>query len=186
MKDKKEIKMEIVNWLCGDDELSEKFITLLEAGGLTEEEGKIIRNKLVDRLDSNYNFDLLFEEYYIEQLKDREDYPFEAMRAYTSDDEYLQLLDKHFPQTVSEAVDIVIGMLDDKTIEKIRNIDRHTFRVYQHFGLGLFMRNHFGINLRQSRALYSDILEKSGRRFLMSDDISGYLLEEVWDEIQRR
>lgn len=186
MQDKKEIKMEIITWLCGDDELSEKFIRLLEAGGLTEKDGKIIRQELIDQLDSNYNFHLLFDEYYIEQLNDRKDYPFEAMRVYTSDEEYLELLDKHFPQTVSEAVDIVIGMLDDETIEKVKKLDRHMFRVYQHFGLGLFMRNHFGINLQQSESLYSDILQRSGKTFYMSDDISGYLLEEVWDEIQRR
>ena len=185
MQDKKEIKMEIVNWLCGDDELSEKFIRLLEAGGLSEEDGRIIRQKLIDQLDSNYNFHLLFEEYYIEQLKDREDYPVEAMRVYTSDEVYLQLLDRHFPQTVSEAVDVIIAMMDDEMIENIKTQDKHMFCVYQHFGIGLFMRNQFGINLHQSMTLRSDIREKSGRRLLMSDDVSGYLLEEVWDEIQR-
>lgn len=186
MEDKRQIRMVIVNWLCGDEVLSDKFITLLEAGGLTEDDGKIIRQKLIDDLESNYNFHLLFEEYYIEQLKDRKDYPVEAMREYTSDEEYLQLLDRHFPQSVSEAVDIIIGMLDDEAIEKIKKQDKFDFGVRQHFGIGLFMRNQFGINLHQSMTLYCDILEKSGRRFLMSDDISGYLVDEVWEEIQRR
>ena len=186
MQDKRETRMEIVNWLCGDDELSDRFITLLEAGGLTENDGRIIREKLIDQLDSNYNFDFLFEMYYIEQLNEGDRYPVEAMRTYRSDKEYLQLLDRHFPQTVSEAVDIVIGMLDDEAIEKIKKQDKFDFGVRQHFGIGLFMRNQFGINLHKSGALYSDILEKSSWRFLMSDDVSGYLLEEVWEEIQKR
>ena len=186
MQDKKEIKMQIITWLCGDEELSPKFIKLLEAGGLTKNDGKIIRKKLIDQIDSNYNFDLLFQEYYIDQLKDRDNYPAEEMRAYTSDEEYLHLLNMHFPQTVSEAVDVIIGMLDDEMIEKIRKLDKFTFGVRQHFGIGLFIRNHFGINLHQSMTLYCDILDKSGRRFFMSDDVSRYLLEELWDEIQRR
>ncbi len=185
MQDKKQIKMEIITYLCGGPDLSPEFIGLLEAGGLTEKDGKIIRNKLIDQLDSNYNFDLLFNEYYIEQLKDRDDYPVKAMRAYTSDEEYLELLDKHFPQTVSEAVDVVIGMLVDDAIEKIKKQDKFTFGVRQHFGLGLYMRNHFGINQGQSKALKLDILQRSGERFLMADDVSGYLLDEVWEEIQR-
>ncbi|WP_406533852.1 DUF6794 domain-containing protein [Methanobrevibacter sp.] len=186
MQDKKQIKMEIITYLCGCPELSPEFIGLLEAGGLTEKDGKTIRQNLINNLDSNYNFDLLFEEYYMERLKDRDDYPAEAMRAYTSDEEYLQLLDKHFPQTVSEAVDVVIGMLDDDVIEKIKKQDKFDFGVRQHFGLGLYMRNHFGINLEQSKALKLDILQRSGESFLMADDVSDYLLGEVWQEIQRR
>ena len=178
--------MEIISYLCGGPELSPEFIGLLEAGGLTEKDGKTIRQKMIDDLDSNYNFDLLFNEYYIEQLEDRDDYPADEMRQYTSDSQYLQLLDKHFPQTVSEAVDVVIGMLDDDAIEKIKKQDKRTFSALQHFGLGLYMRNHFGINQGQSKALKLDILQRSGERFLMADDVSGYLLEEVWEEIQKR
>ena len=186
MNDKKEIKRQIITYLCGDSDLSPKFIRLLEAGGLSEKDGKIIRSKLIEDIDSNYNFHLLFEEYYLDQLTDKNNYPADEMKKYTSDEEYLQLLDKHFPQSVSEAVDVVIGMLDSDEIKKIKKQDKSQFSINQHFGLGLFIRNHFGINLRQSMTLYMDICEKSGERFLMSDDVSGWLLGEIWEEIQKR
>ena len=92
MQDKRKIRQEIITYLCGGSELSPKFIRLLEEGGLTENDGKTIQGKMTEELDSNYNLDLLFEEYYIEQLKDRDDYPAEEMRRYLSDEEYLQLL----------------------------------------------------------------------------------------------
>ena len=186
MCDNKQIRQEIVTYLCGDDDLSEDFIELLKAGNLAEEDGKIIRDKLVSQIDSHYNFDLLFEDFYRKQLKCGDDYPAEEMRKYRSDDEYLEMLDKHFPQTVSEAIDIIIGMLDIEDIAKIKKMDKFDFELSQHFGLGLFMRNNFGINQGLSKTLYADILERSQRAFFMSDDISGYLLEEIWEEIQAR
>lgn len=186
MQDKKLIKLEIITYLCGDNDLSPKFIKLLKAGDLTEEDGKIIQDRLIYNIYSDYNIDLLFEEFYRDQLKSRDDYPVDEIKEYTGDNEYLELLDKHFPQTVSEAIDIIIGRLDIEDIRKIKKQDKSEFTSYQHFGLGLFMRNHFGINLQQSKTLYSDILERSGKTFYMSDDISGYLLEEIWDEIQKR
>ena len=186
MQDKRKIRQEIITYLCGGSELSPKFIRLLEKGGLTENDGRTIQDKMAEELDSNCNLDLLFEEGYIGQLKDRDDYPAEEMRRYLSDEEYLQLLKKHFPQTVSEAVDSVIGMLDEEEIKRIGKQDKSAFTWYHHFGLGLFMRNNFGINQGHAGSLLADISEKSGDSFLFNDDISGYLLEEVWDEIQRR
>ena len=186
MQDKKQIRCEIITYLCGDNELSPKFIMLLKEGGLTEKDGKIIWKKLMDQLDSNYNLDLLFEEYYVEQLKNKDDYPAEEMRKYRRDKEYLQLLDKHFPQSVSEAVNIVIGMLEEDEIEEIKNQDKDTFCINQHFGWGLFMRNHFGINKGLAKSMLSEFSERPGCDFLLSDDISGYILEEVWDEVHKR
>ena len=186
MQDKRKIRQEIITYLCGGSELSPKFIRLLEKGGLTENDGRTIQGKMAEELDSNCNLDLLFEECYIGQLKDMDDYPAEEMRRYLSDEEYLKLLKKHFPQTVSEAVDSVIGMLDGEEIKEIGKQDKFTFTMDQHFGLGLFMRNHFGINQGYAGSLLAYISEKSGESFLFNDDISGYLLEEVWDEIQRR
>ena len=60
MKDKTEIRRQIITYLCGEDELSPKFINLLKAGGLTKNEGEIIKSKLNDKLDTNLNIDLLF------------------------------------------------------------------------------------------------------------------------------
>ena len=72
----------------------------------------------------------------------------------------------HFPQNVKEAVDIVIGMMDN-------------------FGYGLFIRNNFGINQNLAGSLLADIERKSDRFLFMADAMSGYILDEVWEEIQK-
>ena len=186
MNDKRKTRLEIVTWLCGDENLSEKFIRLLEAGGLSEDDGKAIREEMIGEIDSNYNMDLIFDDSYRKRLQNPADYPSDEMNEYKSDEEYRTLLNRHFPQSVEEACDVIIGMLDEDEIMKIKESDKSMFGVFQHFGLGLFVRNHFGINQRLSPSLRHDICEKSGRMMFMSDDISGYILDEVWEEIQRR
>ena len=65
MSDKKEIRQEIVNYLCGEEGLKEEFIDLLKSGGLSEEDGhelkeKLLafRKKLADDAQSNKDIEL--------------------------------------------------------------------------------------------------------------------------------
>jgi hypothetical protein len=51
MSDRKEIRKEIVNYLCGEEGLKNEFIDLLELGGLSEYEGNIIKTKLLKDID---------------------------------------------------------------------------------------------------------------------------------------
>lgn len=186
MRDKRQVKREIITCLCGGEGLSPEFITLLEAGGLSEKDGEIIKRKLEDQIDSNYNLDLLFSEYYRKQLEDADYYPIEEMNEYTSDSQYLKLVKAQFPQSVDEACDILIGMLDEDDIQNVLKSDKFRFRLSQHFRLRMFIRNHFGINQNQSGALMGDISEKTGKLLFLKDDMSSYLLEELWEEVQRR
>ena len=48
MLDKKEIRQEMVNYLCGKDGLKDKFIDLLKLGGLSESDGYEIKEKLLN------------------------------------------------------------------------------------------------------------------------------------------
>ena len=184
MKDKTEIRRQIITYLCGEDELSPKFINLLKAGGLTKKDGEIIKNKLNDKLDTNLNIDLLFYDYFLEQCGE-DSFPADEMSAYRSDEQYLQLLKMHFPQNVKEGVDIVISMMDDDEIEFARQSEKLRFTASQHFGYGLFIRNNFGINQNLAGSLLADIERKSDRFLFMADDMSGYILDEVWEEIQK-
>jgi hypothetical protein len=81
---------------------------------------------------------------------------------------------------------IYCNLLGEEEIGEIKKQDKSVFSRREHFGLGLFIRNHFGINSNKSKISYSDFLEKSNKPFFRSDDVSGYLLGEVWEEIQRR
>ena len=60
MLDKKEIRQEIVNYLCGKEGLKDEFIDLLKAGGLSESDGYAIKEKLLNEIDSSKDLNLVF------------------------------------------------------------------------------------------------------------------------------
>ncbi len=215
MNDKKEVKQEIVDYLCGSgDELSEKFLNLLQSFGMGEVEGLLIKNELLSHIDSVSDMDLIFDvefrDYYnitlgleddldIELIKDYKSddfkdhlsnkyvdniFPYSEFQKYTEDEEYWSIVKKQYPKSVKEAVSTVIDMLDIEDINSIRDDEKYTFRTHAHFGLGLFMRNNFGINNNRASELLTDFNNKSEMRFYQSDDISGSLCDKIWEEIQ--
>ena len=63
---KKQDRQEIVNNLCGEKGLKEDFIYLLKMGGLSEYEGKILKDKLSREIDSDYDLnDMFYVQYWI-------------------------------------------------------------------------------------------------------------------------
>ena len=62
----KQDRQEIVNNLCGEEGLKEDFIYLLKMGGLSEYEGKILKDKLSREIDSDYDLnDMFYAQYWI-------------------------------------------------------------------------------------------------------------------------
>ena len=47
-----------------------------------------------------------------------DDYPREELNEYRNSDEYLELISKQFPQTVEEAVEEIVSIMDEKQIKK--------------------------------------------------------------------
>ena len=215
MFDKKEVKQEIVDYLCGSgDGLSEKFLNLLHSFGMGEVEGLLIKNELLSRIDSasdmNLIFNVEFRDYYnislglendldIGLIKDYKSddfkdhlsnryvdniFPYSEFRKYSDDEKYWSMVEKQYPKSVKEAVSTVIDMLDIEEITSIRDDEKSTFTNRAHFGLGLFMRNNFGINNNRASQLLADFDNNSEMRFYLSDDISGSLCDRIWEEIQ--
>ena len=194
--------------------LSEKFLNLLCSYGMGEAEGSLIKSELLSRIDSasdiNLIFDIEFRDYCnialgleddldIKLIKDyggadfkdnlsnqyvEDKFSYSELESYTEDDEYCRLAKKQYPESIEEAVDRVIDMLDMDDINSIRDYDKSAFAIHEHFGLGLFMRNNFGINNGRATGLLADIRRNSKRRFYQNDDISGFLSDRIWDEIQ--
>lgn len=88
------------------------------------------------------------------------------------------------PQSVDEAVNRLIGVMDVKEIDDAYLSDKSSFTIRQHFSLGLYVRNNFGINDGKASKLISDIIKIHGMP-LLADDVSGVILDELWEEIQR-
>ena len=180
MSDKKEIRQEIVNYLCGEEGLKEEFIDLLKSGGLSEDDGYEIKEKLLNEIDSSKDLNLVFKTSF-----DR-DFPSKELDKYTNNEEYLDLVEAQYPQSVEEALDILIEGLDKKDINIIKESTKDNFSAIAHFGLALYVRNHFGLNNSKASNLISDICKKEGfERMLFADSLSGFLMDELWERIQR-
>ena len=180
MLDKKEIRQEIVNYLCGEEGLKEEFIDLLKSGGLSEDDGYEIKEKLLNEIDSSKDLNLLFTTSF-----DR-DFPMKELDKYTNNEEYLELVEAQYPQSVEEAVDILIEGLDKKNINIVKKYGKEEFGILAHFGLALYVRNHFGLFTHKARNLISDISEKGGfEHTIFADSLSGFLMDELWERIQK-
>ena len=46
MSNKIELRKQIIDYLCGEDNISPKFLKLLEAGGMTEKDWLAIKDRL--------------------------------------------------------------------------------------------------------------------------------------------
>ena len=180
MLDKKEIRQEIVNHLCGEEGLKDEFIDLLKSGGLSESDGYAIKEKLLNEIDSSKDLNLVFKTSF-----DR-DFPSKELDKYTNNEEYLDLVEAQYPQSVEEALDILIEGLDKKDINIIKESVKDEFGPLAHFGLALYVRNHFGLNNNKARNLISDISEKEGLEYILfADSLSGFLMDELWERVQR-
>lgn len=209
MNDKKKIRREIVDYLCGSgDGLSDEFLKLFEDGGMGEPEGLLIKNDMLELTDRCCNLDNKFYYKYLHQFEIshglKEDDVIKLLKeddfkdtigryyvaenrpiiGYDGDEYYLNLLSKQYPQSIQEAVYEAIKLMDKEEIDFAKECEKSTFRVMHHFGLGLYMRNNFGINNNKAKNLISELYGKSERFIFMHDDMSGVLLEEIWKEIQ--
>jgi hypothetical protein len=180
MLDKKEIRQEIVNYLCGKEGLKDEFIDLLKSGGLSESDGYAIKEKLLNEIDSSKDLNLVFKTSF-----DR-DFPSNELKEYTNNPSYLELVEAQYPQSVEEAVDILIEGLDKEDIKIVKESGKEEFGGLAHFGLALYVRNHFGLNNSKANDLISDICKKEGfESMLFTDSLSGFLMDELWERVQR-
>ena len=180
MLDKKEIRQEMVNYLCGKDGLKDKFIDLLKLGGLSESDGYEIKEKLLNEIDSSKDLNLVFVTSF-----DR-DFPSNELKEYTNNPSYLELVEAQYPQSVEEAVDILIEGLDKEDIKIVKESGKEEFGGLAHFGLALYVRNHFGLNNSKASNLISDICKKEGfESMLFTDSLSGFLMDELWERVQK-
>ena len=63
MPNKKELRKQIIDYLCGEEDISPRFLKLLEAGGMSKEDGLIIKDRLMEHLNGISDLDLWFSEY---------------------------------------------------------------------------------------------------------------------------
>lgn len=264
---------EIIYNLCGEDELSPKFIDLLKSYDLTENDGLEIKETLIEEskyiegkddimrsfvgeivilyrknhketfnpdklasyvtdddmwnqaIDRIKTINILEENYigiwpelsdiYLKDLvkfnllgkyasihfslfnfpsKDLEgknvrEYCIEHFKKYDLRDE----IDEKHPKSIKEAVYCLIKNLDIEYLDRIKEMEKDGYSLYEHFSLGMWIRNEFGINKGVNSQLLYDCYcsEYNDRRYLKAavlftpDSVSDIILKALWDEVDK-
>lgn len=82
------------------------------------------------------------------------------------------------PTTVGEAADQVISRLDEESLSRLRGMDEAEL-VALHFGLGMWIRNTFGL-WSGNKALLEDCASDGEPGCFDPDEASMVILREVW------
>ena len=82
-----------------------------------------------------------------------------------------------FPETVEEAVERLIMVLETHTKEEIKSMTEDDL-VNLHFSLGMAIRNAFGLHEPGSKLMVSCGVEEP-------DEASGFIILELWKRLNR-
>ena len=213
MSNEKETREKTVNYLCGEEGLKDEFLDLLKLGGLGEYEGHIIKDALLEKIDSDEDLESVFyfkylrlygichklwgdesssdceESHKYRICDDENDYfgpiqfPEGHIFDYIKNKGHLSFDLNQYPKTVDEAVDILIEVLDKDSIVFAKESSKMKFGCYAHFSLGLYARNNLGLFNFVAIDLLSDIKRNGGKTF-QADNASSFLMDKVWERIQ--
>ena len=90
---------------------------------------------------------------------------------------------KKFPSTIAEAVNRLLSELTIEDKNRIKNSSEEGLSNF-HFGLGMAIRNDFGLWEKESKLL-EDCKELSGDPILHVDDASEIILKALWARLQK-
>ena len=78
------------------------------------------------------------------------------------------------PKTMDEAVDILMDIMEQEDLNALRNMKQHDL-IRLHFGLGLFIRNNFGL-WNPEAPIWQDIRGTP-------DDTAMDIIEKLWERL---
>lgn len=84
------------------------------------------------------------------------------------------------PATVDEAVSCLADTLPAESLDQLKALAEKDI-INTHFGLGMYVRNHFGLWNRESR-----IMQDAKQRFNITDedDVSAEIIRLLWDRLR--
>jgi hypothetical protein len=83
----------------------------------------------------------------------------------------------NFPKTITEAVDILVHILPEEELDKIKSMSEDDLTDL-HFGLGQWIRNEFGL-----WAGNKELIKDCGVKH--EDDASGVIIKDLWRELKK-
>ncbi|WP_018609458.1 DUF6794 domain-containing protein [Uliginosibacterium gangwonense] len=82
----------------------------------------------------------------------------------------------HIPTTVEQAVGVLLGLLPQDEIDKISRMPEKDL-LFLHFGLGIWIRNNFGLWTEGSPLL-------AATQQPSADDASMVIIRALWERLQ--
>jgi hypothetical protein len=101
---------------------------------------------------------------------------------------------KDSPRTVADAVDYLLASLTDTEKETLKGIPEHDLNSECHFGLAMWVRNHFDLHSKSNQPLLEDCARVEGSYFMTDDgkevfmthpdDASAVIVKEAWKRLR--
>lgn len=117
------------------------------------------------------------------------EYCIEYFKKYDLRDE----IDEKHPKSIKEAVHCLIKNLDIEYLDRIKGMEKDGYSFYEHFSLGMWIRNEFGINKGVNSQLlydcycseYNDCGYLKAAVLFTPDSVSDIILKALWDEVDK-
>lgn len=173
LNDMRETIQKFSQLLYKKDEFNDEYVDLLSSKNLSYHDLFIFRNFAYEKIENgeinSKNFEKKIEE---------------------ACDEYYEkfIYDKrNYPRTLKKAIAFLIRDLNERDIKYIKDKEKLRFSISQHFSLGLYIRNNFGIYNRENIDLLIDCDKESGYDYTLffADSYSRVILDELWEEINK-
>lgn len=88
----------------------------------------------------------------------------------------------HWPKSKAEAVAVLSQKMDQHSLEELASTSKSDLIGKYHFGLGLYIRNAFGI-WRGNKDLWEDLTHGKPTH---PDDLSGIIIEALWEDLNSK
>ena len=94
-----------------------------------------------------------------------------------------------WPKTVHEAAQRALGEMDDAKKQRLASLTEHDLIEQEHFGIGLWVRNTFGLADGSNHVLLEDCAktlhpnQKHATVMFHPDDASSVILAHIWKQL---
>lgn len=82
-----------------------------------------------------------------------------------------------YPETLDEAAKLLIDLLSEGQKQSLKNAKEEDLNEY-HFGLGMVIRNNFGLWNKNKT-----LMESCGHEFIHPDTASSMIIKKAWEEL---
>lgn len=88
------------------------------------------------------------------------------------------------PLTIEDGLNELEETLDKESLSALRRTEKRDL-ISAHFGLGMWIRNNFALHAEWSHIM-KEYIKKTGNQDAHPDDVSQYIIEQLWERLQKK